>query len=86
MSLTPPLSTGSASEIGVRVRLSFTGPTMLRRIFKVFQMHKVLTWRLLFFCTLLKERIDINRVAREIVFQPLHPDTGAPLLEERDTF
>ena len=24
-----------------------------------------------------------NRVAREIVFLPLHPDTSAPLLEER---
>ena len=39
-----------------------------------------------FFYTLMKERIDINRVAREMVFQPLHPDAGAPLLEERVTF
>ena len=38
-----------------------------------------------FFYTIMKERIDIERVAREIVFQPLHPDTGAPLLEERVT-
>ena len=27
----------------------------------------------------MKERIWINRVASEIVFQPLHPDTGALL-------
>merc|ERR1711916_348573 len=32
---------------------------------------------------IVKERIWINRVASEIVFQPLHPDTGAPLHEER---
>jgi hypothetical protein len=32
---------------------------------------------------IMKERIWINRVASEIVFQPLHPDTGAPLHEER---
>ena len=29
-----------------------------------------------------EERIWINRVASEIVFQALHPDTGAPLYEE----
>ena len=33
--------------------------------------------------TLMKERIWINRVASEIVFQPLHPDIGAPLHPER---
>ena len=30
-----------------------------------------------------EERIWINRVASEIVFQALHPDTGTPLYEER---
>ena len=29
--------------------------------------------------TIMKERIWIKRVASEIVFQPLHPDTGALL-------
>ena len=35
--------------------------------------------------TLVKERLWTNRVASEIVFQSLHPDTGAPLHEERVT-
>ena len=35
--------------------------------------------------TLVKERLWINRVASEIVFQSLHPNTGAPLHEERVT-
>ena len=30
-----------------------------------------------------EERTWINRVTSEIVFQPLHPDTSAPLHEER---
>ena len=30
-----------------------------------------------------EERTWINRVTSEIVFQPLHPDTGAPVHEER---
>ena len=34
-------------------------------------------------CTLNPERIWIDHVASEIVFLPLHPDTSAPLLEER---
>ena len=40
----------------------------------------------LFLFTLMKERFHTHRVASEIVFQPLHPDSGAPLLEERVTF
>ena len=32
---------------------------------------------------IVKERIWINRVVSEIVFQPLHPDTGAPSHDER---
>ena len=32
-----------------------------------------------------EERHSINRVASEIVFQALHPDTGAPLYKERVT-
>ena len=35
--------------------------------------------------TIMKERIWINRVASEVVFLPLHPDTGALLHEERVT-
>ena len=31
---------------------------------------------------IMKERIQINSVASEIVFKPLHPDTGALLHEE----
>ena len=32
---------------------------------------------------IMKERIWMNRVASEIVFRPLHPDTGAPSHDER---
>ena len=31
--------------------------------------------------TIMKEQFWINRVASEIAFLPLHPDTGAPLHE-----
>ena len=31
---------------------------------------------------IVKERIWMNRVASEILFQPLHPDTGAPSHDE----
>ena len=40
---------------------------------------------LTFHDTLMQERIWINRVESEIVFQPLHPDITAPLHEERVT-
>ena len=33
--------------------------------------------------TIMTKRIWISRVASEIVFQPMHSDTGAPLHEER---
>ena len=79
MFLIPPLSTESASEISVRVRLSFTGPTVLHGEFSKFFKCTRFRHGALFY-TLVKG------VAREIVFQPLHPDTGAPLLEERVTF
>ena len=35
--------------------------------------------------TFVKERLWTNRVASEIVFQSLHPDTGAPSHGERVT-
>ena len=31
---------------------------------------------------IMKERIWLDRIANEIVFQPLHPETGAPLHDE----
>ena len=81
MNLAQPSSTGSASELSVRVRFSASGPTVLHGDFpKSVEFTGIR--RGAFSNTLMKERIWINRVC-EIVFQPLLPDTGAPLHEER---
>ena len=75
--------TWSASEISVRVRLSFTGPTVLHGEYpKSFKCTGF--WRGDFFLTRSwRSEFGINRVASEIVFQPLHQDNSAPLHEER---